>query len=77
MLLGFVNVTIGRNSHARKMISQEFKILIDDGQHTDLWEDDWIGRGKLYVCFSRIFALSCAKSGRVSEFGCWVEDRRK
>lgn len=31
MLLGFVNVALGRNSRAREVINQEFKILIGDG----------------------------------------------
>lgn len=44
MLLDFVNATLGRNSQAREVISQEFKILIGDGQHTDFWNDNWTSR---------------------------------
>lgn len=32
VLMGFVNTTISRNSRARKMINQEFRVLIRDGR---------------------------------------------
>lgn len=51
------------------MISREFKVLIEDGHHTDFWNDDWTGGEQLLV-FSRIFALPTSKVGCVSDFGC-------
>lgn len=75
VLLGFVNATLGRNSRAREVINQDFRIPIRDGHHTDFWNDDWMSIGQLHGSFLTIFALATFKVGRVNDFGHWEDVR--
>lgn len=70
VLLGLVNMIVENNNPVREVISEEFRIQVGNGQHTDFWADDWIGSRPLRVQFPRIFACALSKEGRVSEFGC-------
>lgn len=69
VLLRFVESVVGRLGRAWEAINQHFNILVGDRHDADIWDDDWMGRGPLRVCFLRIFALASLKMGSVVNFG--------
>ena len=48
---------------------------IGDGSKIRFWLDAWIDGVTLKFTFSRIYALSINKGGKVREFGCWINDK--
>ena len=59
-----------RESHS---VSESFKLLIENGQNSNFWSEDWSGRGALKLQFPRIFALTIKKDGPISSFGQWED----
>lgn len=77
LLLGFVKRSLERNDRVRDLVNQHLRALIGNGQNTDFWNDDWMGRRQLCTIFLRIFALACSKSSLVKNFGSWCEGRSR
>lgn len=69
ILLGFVELAIGKNGRTSEVISHQFKILIGDGRDTNFWKDDWTKRGSLRQCYLRIFVLAISESNPMTNFG--------
>lgn len=75
ILLGFIDAVLGKINKVKEVINQYFKVLIGDCQNTNFWNDNWMGRGQLCLCFLGIFMLGRLKIGPVKNFGIWVETR--
>ncbi|KAK3198663.1 hypothetical protein Dsin_022078 [Dipteronia sinensis] len=71
----FINAVGGlleEGEQSAKILGEGLWVVIGRGDRARLWSDFVVEGTLLKEAFPKIFALACNKSGRISDYGCWI-----